>query len=322
MLNRIYARDATQQALGFLRLQTSYIEPTVYNIKYPDIQYPQLIPVDTSAPEWAKSITYYSQDRIGRAAWFHHAAKDIPIADVTREKFEHGIEMAAIGYRYDLEELGQAMMLGQSLTNDKASAARRAYEEFVDEIAMRGDSDKGWSGLINDPNVTVVTMEADGDGNSSTWDDKTADQVLRDINAILTGVYTASNTVEMADTLLLPLTSFTSLGTRRIPDTTMTILEFIRKNNVYTAQTGQQLMIRAVRGLDVAGSDGGGRMIAYRRDPQVVKMHIPMTHRFMQAEWVGGITFDVPGIFRLGGVEIRLPGAFRYADGIEAPAYE
>jgi hypothetical protein len=59
-----------QQAIGFLVSQTSYIEAQVIEIKYPDIQYAQLIPVDTSANEWAKSVTYYSVDKTGKAGWF------------------------------------------------------------------------------------------------------------------------------------------------------------------------------------------------------------------------------------------------------------
>lgn len=319
----IYTADAQQAALGFLISQTSYIEPQVLQIRYPDIQYQALIPVDTSAPEWAKSVTFFSSDMIGQAEWFNHMAKDVPLADVTREKFEQGIQMAAIGYRYTLEELGQAMMVpGTNLPTDRAAAARRAYDEFVDNVAMRGNTEKNWTGLINDAGITVITVDADGNNNSTAWDDKDPDQILRDINAALTGVYTESNTVEMADTLLLPVAALASLGTRRLTETSLTLFEFVTRNNVYTMVTGAPLTIRAVRRLETAGSDGGGRMIAYRRDPQVLKLHIPMTHRFLPVWQTGPITFDVPGIFRLGGLEIRRPGAMRYVDGIMAAPYE
>jgi hypothetical protein len=63
---RMYSLDAQQAALTFLVQQTSYIEPEVYKQRYPDVQYPQLIPVDTSANEWAKSVTYFSMDQAGR----------------------------------------------------------------------------------------------------------------------------------------------------------------------------------------------------------------------------------------------------------------
>lgn len=314
--------DAQQQALGFLVSQTSHIEPGVIRIRYPDIQYPQLIPIDTSAPDWAKSVTFFSSDQIGRADWFHHMAKDIPLADITREKFESGIEMAGIGYRYTLEELGHAMMLNLPLTSEKAAAARRAYEEFVDDVALRGNTTKGFEGLINHSGVTVANVEADGNDDGADWASKTPDQVLRDINNAITGVYVESLTVETADTLLLPVQAMSDLSTRRIPDTTMTILNFIQQNNAYTMVTGQPLTVRAVRGLESAGVGGVGRMVVYRRDPQVLKLQIPMPHRFLPVWQTGQITFDIPGIFRLGGLEIRRPGAVRYVDGIIEAAYE
>jgi len=314
-----------QQALGFLRSQTAYIEPQVVEVQYPDIQYPDLIPIDTSAFEWAKSVTYFSSDKVGQAGWFHHYAKDVHVADVVRSKHEVGIEMADIGYRYTLEELGQAMMIpGMNLSAERALAAKRAYEEFVDKIALYGDGGKNFSGVINYPGVTRVDAPVTtGDtGNSSGWETKTADQMLADVNAILSGVWINSLTVEMANTLLLPLQALNIAATKRIPDTEITVLDFILRKNVYTLQTGQQLMVRGVRGLETAGTGSTGRMVAYRRDPQVLKMHIPMTHRFLPVWQTGPLVFDVPGIFRLGGLEIRRPGAVRYMDGILTPEYE
>lgn len=319
---RLSIGDAQQQALAFLTRQTAYIEREVYRVQYPDIQYPTLVPVDTSAPEWATSIEYYSSDKFGEAEWFHHQANDVPMADVTQERFTQQIYMAGIGYSYTLEELGAAMMANRNLTADKAAAAKRAYEEFVDNVALRGNTTKGWTGLINDATVTAAVATADGDGGSPAWDDKTADQVLRDVNALLSIVYTGTNTVEMANTLLLPVGAFTSISTRRIPDTAMTIMQFLMQFNTYTAVTNQPLVIRQVRGLESAGAGGTGRMVAYRRDPQVLKIHIPMPHRFEPVWRRGPIRYDVPGIFRLGPLEIRRPQAVRYVDGITDASYE
>ena len=309
----------SQQALGFLVSQTSYIEAEVYRIQYPDIIYPQLVPVDTSANEWAKSVTYYSIDRVGEANWFDGMATNMPLADINRAKYEQGIEMAGIGYRYTLEELGQAMMIpGLNLTSERAEAARRSYEEFMDRIARVGDSRKAITGLINNPNVTREDAVADGTGSSPLWANKTADQQARDIQSALTGIYVGSNTVEMADTLLLPVSAMSLLSETRIANTAVTALEYIAKNNLYTFTTGNPLMIRGILNLDTAGSGGVGRMIAYRRDPRVVKLHAPMPHRFLPVWQTGPTTFDIPGIFRTGGVEIRRPSAFRYVDGITA----
>jgi hypothetical protein len=311
-----------QQALGFAVSQTAYIETQVYKTQYPDIQYPSLIPVDTSANEWAKSVTYYSSDKQGRAGWFHGSAKDIHVADIERSKAEVGIEMADIGYRWTLEELGQAMMIpGMNLSADRAEAALRAYEEFIDDAALRGKAEKSFNGLMNYPGITTVTAGIDASaGNVVLWSTgtqvKSADAIIKDVNDAITNVYTASLTVEMADTILLPIPNMTYISTLRIPNTSMSVLEYLTTKNVYSQITGQPLTIRGVRGLETAGGSSNGRMIAYRRDPSVVKMHLPMPHRFLPVWQTGPMVFDVPGIFRFAGVEVRRPGAFRYVDGI------
>ena len=312
----MFAADAQQQALGFLVSQTSYIEPQVYKIKYPELNYRDLVPIDTSASEWAKSVTFFSVDMVGRADWFSHLAKDVPLADITRGRHEVAIEMAAVGYRYTLEELGQAMMVPNvNLTVDRAAAAKRAYEEFVYNKALWGAVEKNWLGLLNHSAPTIINA-------GNTWAFQLAQSpvgttpILNDINSVLSNIWQASMTVEMADTVLLPLKSMSQLAITQLPNTTMNLAEWIAKNNMYTQQTQGRLNIIGVRGLDTAGASGNARAVAYRKDPDIVKMHIPMPHRFLPVWQTGPMIFDIPGVFRLAGVEIRRPMAFRYIDGI------
>lgn len=300
-----------QAALGFLVRQTSYIESAVNEIVYPDIQYPTLVPVDTSAPEWIKTVTYYGADKFGEAGWINGNADDIPKATTNLTKFETQVHMAGIGYGYGMEEIQQAMMLGIPLANQDAMAARRAYEEMVERVALFGDTEKGFSGLLNSSAVTAASATT-GD-----WATATAEEVLADINGALIGQFTGTLFTSMADTLLLPYGKYLSLSSRMVSSTSDTsILNWLRANNAYTAQTGQPLTIRAIRGLDTLGTGSTARMVAYRRDPNVVKMHIPMPHRFLPVEKSGPLRYDVPGIFRLGGVDWRRPKEANYIDGI------
>jgi len=306
-----------QAALGFLIGQTSHIESQVWEKKYPDITYSQFVPVDSSAHPWATSVTYFSTDKSGAADFLHHSANDFPMADINRNKEEKPVAMGGIGYQYDLEELNQARMLGINLPADKASAARRAYEEFVEAIAYTGNASKGFAGLANNASVTASSVADPADsGVDTTWETKTVEHILTDINAGVTGVWTASKTVELADTVLLPLTSLALLNNKRLDATmSMSVLEYIKKANIYTMQTGQPLKIGAVRQLETAGSGGTKRMVTYRRDPEVVKLHIPMPLQFLAPQQLL-MTFRVPGMFRLAGVDVRRPGAMRYSDGI------
>lgn len=301
-----------QAALGFVRSQTTHVEQQVNETVYPDIQYPSLIPVDTSAHPWAQTVTYYSSDKFGKAGWINGNADDIPLAGTERAEHKTAVYLAAIGYGWGLEEVNHAMMLGINLPGDDALAARRAYEEFVDGVALRGDSTKGLKGFINHSGITPVSA-TNGDwlGTGTT-----EDQILQDVNDAILGVAEDTLYTSVADTLLLSPERLNYLATVRLGDTMSTLLEFLRKNNTYTATTGQQLTIRAVRGLSDAGAGQTQRMIAYRRDPQVLKLHIPMPHRFLPVYQDGPLHWVVPGIFRLGGLDIRRPKEVRYVDGI------
>ena len=309
-----YAMDAA--ALGFVISQTSHIEAGLVKVQYPEIQYPRLVPVDTSANEWAKSVTWFSLDRVGQAAWFDHNATDMRLADITRQKLEHPIEMAAIGYRYTLEEVGQAMMIpGTNLTSDKADSARRAAEEMLDDIALRGDTSKNWAGLINNAAVPSAVAPADGSGGATTFASKTEAQVMRDISNLLSGGWLASLGIEMPDTLLFPMDTLAALSARFLPLSNVGLVEWLTRNNIYTYTTGAALTIQTVRGLETAGVCNTHR-IAYKRNPDVLKYHLPMPHRFLDVWQVGPIIFEIPGIFRTGGLEIRRPVAIRYLDGV------
>lgn len=309
-MSKLMTNDAMQANMAWVVSQTTAIETGVYRARYPEIRYPGLIPVDYSAPEWIKSVTYYSMDGAGKAEWLADRARDIPVVGLSMDKSETTVALAGIGYDYGLEEVNQAQFLGMNLPGEKANLARLVYERMVDRVALSGDTEKGYQGLLNYSGVTVASAPT-GD-----WATATEDEILGDINALLQGIYTTTNELAMADTLLLPSTKMQFLGSKKLTDAGgMTLLQWIRETNIFTQETGRPLTIRSLRGLATAGAGGINRMIAYRNAAEVLKMHIPMRHRFLPLQ-VQGLTYQIPGIFRLGGLDIRLPKEVRYMDGI------
>lgn len=312
----MFTQDAPALALNFLRTAQNYIEPGIYAREYPDYQYRELVPVDNSAPDWTTAIDFFSMgDDVGQAREFAADGDDIPFVDFKLDSGNSRVFMAGIGYRYNLQELAHAQAYGIRLESDRADAARRKYEQFVDNVAFLGRPKLGLTGLLNTASVTALTA-ANGAGGSPLWVNKTADEILKDVNDVLSVIFTASNGIEQADTILLDQDRYALIATKRLDATmTTTILEHIQRANIYTIRTGRPLTIRAVFGLETAGAGGTHRMVAYRRDPGVVKIHVPMPLRWLQAEQ-RLLKYEIPGIFRLGGVEVRRPGAVRYLDGI------
>ncbi|MCO7469507.1 DUF2184 domain-containing protein [Stenotrophomonas maltophilia] len=306
-----------QAALGFVIAQASIIEPGVYRTVYPDIQYRGLIPVDTSGSEFATSVTYMSQDQFGKADWINGNADDIPKAGTTRSKFETPVYTAGIGYGYGFEEIGRAQLLGINLTSEDAAAARRASEEMVDRVALLGDASKGFTGLFNASNVTPVAAPTGAWGTLQTAGTATPDEIVADMNASLMNVFNGTNTTAISDRLLLPWSKFMLISTKKMSEfSDLTVLQYFLANNVYTATTGQPLTVRGQRGLDTAGVGGVARLVAYRYDANVLKLHMPMPHRFLPAYQSGPLRWDIPGVMRLGGLDVRLPKEVVYLDGI------
>lgn len=306
-----------QEALGFVTDQTYRINATVYAVQYPELNFAELVPVNSEGPEWSSGVITYITDMAGKAGWYAAKAKDMRLAEVTRGRTETTFDMAGIGYEFDLEEVNRAALVGQPLTNQKADAARRGALEFIHDCAMIGDSDKGFKGFVNHTAPVQGLVANNAGATSRLWANKTPTEILADVNGVLTGIYVGSQAVEMADTILLPAESLLYIAQTPLNATSQeTILGFLMRTNTYTVVTGRPLTVRAVPALSTAGAGGTRRMVAYRRDPAVVEFYLPMPHRFMPVWQNGPLNFLVPGIFRLGRVDIKRPASVRYADGI------
>lgn len=314
------------QRLAFVTAEAFRVNQRIYETRFPDWDFSRLIYVDTTGPEWSPGVLTYTSDLSGVAKWQSGYAKDVPLADVSQASETRAFHMAAVGYQYNIEEVNSILQVGGSLPDRRARAARLAYTKFMYDLTLTGNTEKGLGGLINYSGVTTTVAPADGTGSSTYWVDgdgvgqKTPALIVRDINLALQGIYTATNTVEMADTILLPVEAYNYIAGTPFSATTMeTILSFIQRANIYTISTGRPLTIRAVRELGTAATGaaaGNGRMVAYKNDQDYVKLHLPMPHRFLPVYQDGPFNWTVPGIFRTGGVELLSTAAFRYIDGI------
>ena len=297
--------------LAFVEGQRNHIETEVNRTIFPEIVYPDLVPVDNSAPEWTKTITFRDAESFGTADWINGNANDIPTAGNVYGQSQSEVHMAGVGYTFGYEEVQASLAYGVNLQNADAIAARETYERFVDKVALTGDASKNMQGLINTSGVTI-------DSSAKTFLLSTEDEILAAINKLISGPAADTEYQMAADTLLLPYSVFTYLASTPLSSKEGgTLLSFIQKYNTYTAITGQPLTIRAVGKLKGGGAGGSiDRAVAYSNNARVLKLHIPMMHKFLPVHQVGALNFVVPGIFRLGGLEVRTKGAMRYMDGV------
>lgn len=311
--------------MGFLQSNLAYVEKELYKAEYTVPLYKSAFApggIDVSAG-WARTIETYSMDMVGMGRFLSGNARDIPMVDIGFKRGVSPIESAGVGYGYTYEELMTAQYAtsngskvpGQSIDASRAMVCREAFEQHIDRVALTGDSDKGWEGLFNNSNVPVSNV-INGAGGSPNWETKTADEILLDINDALGDVHVQTKTTDRANTISIPVSSFQLIAGKRLGDyNDTTILEFIRKKNLYTALTGQALEIVAFLHLEDIGAGNTKRMIAYNKNPIKQKMHIPIPLQFL-APQMEGYEYKIPGIYRLGPAEWRYPLSGVYRDDI------
>jgi hypothetical protein len=307
-----------QAALPFVMAQGRNVEARIYRKRYPTFNYAQVVPVVTEGNQWAIGTTFFTIDSAGEAKFISGAGADMPFNKSVRDQASHDFAMIGSGWEWTLEEVNQSALYGINLPQTDAMSATDKIERKLNSIAMTGATEKNWTGFANDANVPRADVATPG----TFWPSKTVDQILTDVDEVLTRVRSQTEEVEWADTLALPPAAFRTAATRRLGagDGTITVLDYLRKNNVYTAETNQQLTIIPVRELATASQDGGGRMVAYRRDEEVLRFHLPMPRTVLQPRQKSLMGFETGIIARTGGTEIRLPKAMAYADEVTAPA--
>lgn len=300
-----------QVGYAFLSPQLRRIEAEVYSIKYPSFDINRFMTVDTSGDMWDVGTLVYSMDKVGEAQFMAGGAFDIPYASSTMSQNTHNYHLAAIGYEWNTQELQRAAKMGRSLSSDKAGAAVLASERFIYNIAMTGNTEKNWTGFVNNASAPSAQVANDGTSSSRLWTAKTPDQILRDINAAITAVETGTGETHVANTLVIPTSAYNYIASTRVSaNSDTTILQFLQANNA----AGEALTILKSRALETAGTGSTTRLVAYDNNSQVLKFHLPGPHQFLPAFQKSSLVYEVAGLMNVGGVEVRLPKAIVYRD--------
>jgi hypothetical protein len=288
-----------QQALSFLTPQLLRVRQGVYMVRYPMADYADFMPVDTTGTVWSAGSLYFSGDIAGKPEWYSALADDMPYADFSEAQFLQENHMAAIGYKWNRMDLERARQLGVNILARKADAASKVAERFIHNVALFGDGLKYATGFINDPLMTTTTAAAI----TATSD---PDSDIAVVNDALTSVETNTAETFRANALAFPTSIYNILASKRVTDTGMSVLAYLRTNSVI----GGEIQLKRTRHLETAGGGGTKRLLAYANDPEAAEFHLPGGgHQFFEAWQKGPFSWEVPGVMNIGGYDNHVPKA-------------
>lgn len=301
----------TDDGLGFYISQLAQVEPRIYETKYPNINFQELVPVNSSIPEWVDSVDYISYDAVTLGKFIGANADDLPNVAIKAKKDSVPVGYAGNSFEYSLDELRKSQQLNMPLDTTMASAARRGAEEHMQRVAYFGDEERNMFGLFNHPNITVDSTSTLDWSASGT----TGKMILDEVNGWIGDSWNQSKGVHVPNTMVLAAKRWTylatTMATEYAPD--KTLLEILQKQNLYTRMTGQEMTIAPRFQLEGAGTSGKDRVMIYEKNPENLVMYIPMFWR-PAAPQPRNLKIKIPAEYKVSGTEFRYPMSATYFD--------
>lgn len=272
--------DNAEDASVFFARELDHIKAQTYDVEYPELTALSLFPISSEADAGAETITYYTYDKAGLAKVIDNYSTDLPRADVTGKPSFAIIKSLGDSYGYSAQEMRASRLVGKSLDTRKAESARYQIDNLTNRIAWAGDKDSGLMGVLSEgQNIPLFAITAGGESGATSWLEKTADEILADVNGMQKQVAKMTKNVERPDTLCVPSDVFMDISTRRIPDTTITVKSFLLEHAPYL----KNIVSAAELDSDsvdtnpyAAAADGQGVAFLFKNDARKLALENPM----------------------------------------------
>lgn len=272
--------DTAEDASVFFARELDHVKAKSYDKQYPQFTALNLFPASSEADAGAETITYYTYDKTGLAKIISSYADDLPRADVTGKPSFAQIKSMGASYGYSAQEMRASRLAGKSLDSRKAESARFQIDSLNNRIAWAGDEESGLMGVLSEgQNVPMFAITEGAESGKTSWLEKSADEILADVNGMQQQVDATTMNVERPDTLCLPSNVYMHLSNKRIPDTTMTVLKFILENAPYLKNIvpAPELNANAVGTNPYAAAEGGqGVAFLFHNDIEKMSLENPM----------------------------------------------
>ena len=271
--------DSEDAASVFFARELDYVKAQSYDVEYPELTALNLFPISSEADEGAETITYYTYDKKGLAKVIDNYSTDLPRADVDGKPTSAAIKSLGASYGYSAQEMRASRLAGKSLDTRKAEAARFAIDSKTNMIAWAGDAESGLMGVLSSGQSIPLFVIPENASHKTKWTEKSADEILADVNGMAKAVAKVTKNVERPDTLCVPAEVYMDIATRRIPDTDTTVLSFILDHSPYIKDVVNAAELDADSiGTNPYAAESGGQGVAFlfTKDRRKLSLENPM----------------------------------------------
>ncbi len=311
--------DSAEDASVFFARELDHVKAQSYDVEYPELTALSIFPVSSEADSGAETITYYTYDKAGLAKVIDNYSTDLPRADVNGKPSLAIVKSIGDSYGYSAQEMRASRLAGKSLDVRKAESARYQIDRLTNQIAWAGDKDSGLMGVLSaGQNIPLYAIAAGAESAATSWLEKTADEILMDVNGMQKQVARVTKNVERPDTLCVPSDVFMDISTRRIPDTSTTVKSFLLEHAPYLKEivSAAELDSDSVETNPYAAAEGGqGVAFLFKNDSRKLTLENPMPF-YQYPLQARNLEIVVPCEARTAGVIVYYPLSCLIAVGV------
>ena len=313
-------RRAANDSYTFLRKELERVDEAILE-PLACVDWPRDMPVITGGglTETISSIdvTYAStggeEDNL-----IFEAANEIPVIQADMSKSVARCFNFAEYMVFSSMEREKMAQVGRDPETFLNKGIRLHCDKLIDRNVYKGFNKTGSTGLVNTTRITRTSARPHTpNGTDTQWEHKTADEILDDINAVISGLWRDNDCSSDAlpNHILIPVEQFGMLVTRKVSDDSeRSILTYVLENNL-AAQQGGELVISPCKWCSGAGSGGTDRLVVYcnRVDRICFNLTKPLTR--MDTEYAD-MRIKIPYVAQFSEVRFLYPSTVRYLDAI------
>jgi len=257
------------------KLHTKVYEPKSY------FTYSEDVPIDTGGG-FVDYVEYMTVDWAGIMAdtrnIFGNNGNLIPRINASMTQNRVPVFTYEIAYDLRFVELEKMkkINLQKSIEKIYEEGIMVGFDYFVQSVAYTGIN--GQTGLFNSANVLTGTIDNSATTGSG-FEGLSDAEIVGFFNGVFTRYLTDSNMNInlLPNVFLVPTFVSEELSNRMSALYTNTLLDFIKEHNIAKAQVGEKfkLEIKARPALDTLGVAGAGRIVAYRKEKEYVRLDMP-----------------------------------------------
>ncbi|WP_279025569.1 major capsid family protein [Gibbsiella quercinecans] len=269
-----------------------------YEAAYPETSALALFPTTSELAPTTNVFEYLTFDGVASAKIIADYTDDLPTVEAMAASETGKVFRFGNAWLISIDEIKTGAAMGNSLSDRKATLCREAHETLLNKLVFKGSTPHKIVSVFNHPNISKIVSKG------WTTDPEAASEEMMDL---IEKIETVTNGQHHVTNIVIP-PSKRRLLAKRMPDTTMTYLDWFKQQN-------SGIEITSIQELEDIDGAGTKAVMAYEKSPMNMSIEVPEAFNMLPAQ-PKDLHFKVPCTSKATGLIIYRPLTIALLTGV------